>query len=328
MKKLFINRSVDPAFNLALEELLASECAGEAVMLWRNEPSVIVGRNQNTQAEINPDALRERGIKVVRRITGGGAVYHDLGNINYTIVANDRQLDSEAFSRNAQIIIDVLRKMGIDAVFSGRNDILVDGRKISGSAKSVLDKQTLFHGTLLFDVDLSVLDKVLNPDKEKIKAKGIKSVRARVANLKEFMSQLDSTAFMEKLTSGLLEILGVDAVSEIPDGLQAKAEKLAEEKYRTWKWNYGSNTEYSYSQKKRFSCGSVEVFFNVRDNRICDTVINGDFFGKVPVSGLAEKINGSIPRLEDIAGKLAVVDIADYISGITTAEFITLFRLG
>ena len=185
--KLLINPSVDPAYNLALEEIIASDYPFEAVMLWRNEPSIIIGRNQNTEAEINAAAVRERGINVVRRITGGGAVYHDLGNINYTIAANDRQLDNEAFARNAQIIIDVLHKMGVPAEFHGRNDILVDGRKVSGSAKSVLSNRTLFHGTLLFDADLSVLSQVLTPDEEKIKAKGIKSVRSRVANLKEFL---------------------------------------------------------------------------------------------------------------------------------------------
>ena len=142
--KLLINDSTDPAFNLALEELIASELSEEIVMLWRNAPAVIVGRNQNTEAEIDAEAVRVRGIKVVRRITGGGAVYHDFGNINYTIAANDRQLDTEAFARNAKIIIDVLRSMGVDAGFHGRNDILVDGRKISGSAKSVFRKRLSF----------------------------------------------------------------------------------------------------------------------------------------------------------------------------------------
>ena len=169
--KLLINNSVDPAFNLALEELIASGFPDEAVMLWRNAPSIIVGRNQNTEAEINAGEVRRRNIKVVRRITGGGAVYHDLGNINYTIAANDRQLDSEAFARNAGIIIEALHRFNIPAEFKGRNDILVDGRKISGSAQSVFTNRTLFHGTLLFDTDLSVLSSVLTPDEEKIRAK-------------------------------------------------------------------------------------------------------------------------------------------------------------
>ena len=325
--KLLINTSVDPAFNLALEELIASDYPFEAIMLWRNAPSIIVGRNQNTEAEINAEAVRQRDIKVVRRITGGGAVYHDLGNINYTIAANDRQLDNEAFARNAQIIVDALQRLGVPAEFKGRNDILVDGRKISGSAKSVLTNRTLFHGTLLFDADLTILSQVLTPDEEKIKAKGIKSVRSRVANLKEFLPQLDTDEFQCQLGELLLELAGESAITPIPEELMQKAEKLADEKYRTWQWNFGSVTAYSYSCKGRFAGGSVEVRFNVKDNRICDLTFSGDFFGAKPVSELAEKLNGSIPRFDEIAGKLAVIDSAEYISSVTKEELLSLFRL-
>ena len=325
--KLLINPSVDPAYNLALEEIIASDYPFEAVMLWRNEPSIIIGRNQNTEAEINAAAVRERGINVVRRITGGGAVYHDLGNINYTIAANDRQLDNEAFARNAQIIIDVLHKMGVPAEFHGRNDILVDGRKVSGSAKSVLSNRTLFHGTLLFDADLSVLSQVLTPDEEKIKAKGIKSVRSRVANLKEFLPDWSADDFVEQLKNGILAELSLDEVSPLPEELIKKAEELADRKYRTWEWNFGSITVFTYCFKKRFSAGSVEVRFNVADNQIRDLCFNGDFFGRKPVNELAAKLNGSIPRFDDIAGKLAAIDINDYICGINADELLTLFRL-
>jgi len=325
---LLINTSTDPAFNLALEELIAAEYPSEVVMLWRNAPAIIVGRNQNTEAEINAEAVRERGIKVVRRITGGGAVYHDLGNINYTIAANGRQLDQEAFARNAEIIINVLRTMGIDARFHGRNDILVDGRKISGSAKSVLTDRTLFHGTLLFDADLTVLSQVLTPDEEKIRSKGIKSVRSRVANLKEYLPDLTSDEFMANLGTGLLRLMQLDEVTPVPADLIVKAEKLADEKYRQWQWNFGTLIAYSYRHRERFSCGSVEVRFNVIDNRIADTVFSGDFFGNRPVAELAEKLNGSIPSFDEIAGKLAVSDVAEYISGITPEELLKLFRLG
>jgi lipoate-protein ligase A len=325
--KLLINNSVDPTFNLALEELIASDYPHEAVMLWRNGPSVIVGRNQNTEAEINADAVRSRNIKVVRRITGGGAVYHDLGNINYTIAANDRQLDSEAFARNAGIIVEVLNEMGVPAEFKGRNDILVDGRKISGSAKSVFADRTLFHGTLLFDADLTVLSKVLTPDEEKIKAKGIKSVRSRVANLKEFFPEWSTDEFLAELTGRLLQKMHLSEVSAIPEDLLKSADILADKKYRTWDWNYGSLTSFSYCQRQRFAGGSVEVRFNVAENRIVDTSFHGDFFGSRPVAELAEKINGCVPRYDDIAGKLAAVDIADYISGVNLDELLTLFRL-
>lgn len=325
--KLLVNNSTDPAFNLALEELIASEYPEEAVMLWRNAPAIIVGRNQNTEAEINAEAVRERNIKVVRRITGGGAVYHDLGNINYTIAANDRLMDNDAFARNARVIINVLHKLNIPAEFKGRNDILVDGRKISGSAKSVFANRTLFHGTLLFDTDLSVLSSVLTPDEEKIRAKGIKSVRSRVANLREFLPQLSVDMFLEALTSGILEELGEDAVTPVPDALILRAQALANEKYRTWEWNFGSLTAYNYTCKKRFDCGGVQIAFNVNNNRIEDFYVSGDFFGTRPVAELAEKINGTIPRYDDIAAKFAVIEIGDYISGLSASEFLTLFRL-
>lgn len=325
--KLLVNRSTDPAFNLALEELIASEYPDEIVMLWRNAPAIIVGRNQNTEAEINAEAVRKRNIKVVRRITGGGAVYHDLGNINYTIAANDRLMDNDAFARNARMITEVLHKFNIPAEFKGRNDILVDGRKISGSAKSVFTNRTLFHGTLLFDTDLSVLSSVLTPDEEKIRAKGIKSVRARVANLREYLPDWDVDTFLNELTSGLLEELGEDSVTPIPDSLIQRAEALANEKYRTWEWNFGSITSYNYTCKSRFDCGSVQIAFNVINNRIENLNISGDFFGIRPVAELAEKINGSIPRYDDIAAKLAVVEVGDYISGLSANDLLTLFRL-
>lgn len=325
--KLLVNRSTDPAFNLALEELIASEYPDEIVMLWRNAPAIIVGRNQNTEAEINAEAVRKRNIKVVRRITGGGAVYHDLGNINYTIAANDRLMDNDAFARNARVITEVLHKFNIPAEFKGRNDILVDGRKISGSAKSVFTNRTLFHGTLLFDTDLSVLSSVLTPDEEKIRAKGIKSVRARVANLREYLPDWDVDTFLNELTSGLLEELGKDSVTPIPDSLIRRAEVLANEKYRTWEWNFGSITSYNYTCKSRFDCGSVQIAFNVNNNRIENLNISGDFFGIRPVAELAEKINGSIPRYDDIAAKLAVVEVGDYISGLSANDLLTLFRL-
>lgn len=296
-------------------------------MLWRNAPSIIVGRNQNTEAEINAEAVRSRGIRVVRRITGGGAVYHDLGNVNYTIAVNQRLIANDAFAHHAQIIIDVLKRFNIPAEFKGRNDILVEGRKISGSAKSVFTDRTLFHGTLLFDADLSVLSQVLTPDEEKIKAKGIKSVRSRVANLREYLPDWDVDTFLDNLQSELLSVMGEKEVSPIPEELVREAEELANKKYRAWKWNFGSLTDYNYTGKARFACGSVGVCFNVRENRIADVTFFGDFFGNRPVTELAEKLNGSVPRYDEIAAKLAVVDVNEYISGLSAGELLTLFRI-
>ena len=185
--RFFINDNNDPAFNLALEELLCSEFPEEVLMLWRNRSSVIVGKNQNTFAEVNRPFVEEQNIPVIRRMTGGGAVYHDIGNVNYSFIIHERRPGADSFAAFACPVTEALRRMGVDAQFSGRNDILVDGRKISGSAQCCVKERTLFHGTLLFDVDMDMLGKVLTPGKAKIESKGVKSVRARVANLKEFL---------------------------------------------------------------------------------------------------------------------------------------------
>ena len=324
--RLLLNTQTDPAYNLALEELLASESREETLMLWRNDNAIIVGRNQNTAAEIDADFVRENHIQVVRRMTGGGAVYHDLGNINYTIIAPGRQLEHEAFSRNATVIVKVLNSYGLDAGFQGRNDILLDGRKISGSAKCVLNDRTLFHGTLLFDADLSVLTQALTPDESKIASKGIKSVRSRVANIREYLPLFDRETFFADLQSRLAEQLGVFPEA-IPEKLQCAAEILAQQKYRTWEWNYGSVMTYAYNWKARFACGGVEICFNVKDNLIADMKITGDFFGSRDVAELAAKFNGVRPERNALLAVIAPVDIGNYIHGITADEFISLFRI-
>lgn len=324
--RLLVNHQTDPAYNLALEELLASESREDMLMLWRNDNAIIVGRNQNTAAEIDADFVRVNHIQVVRRMTGGGAVYHDLGNINYTIIAPGRQLEQEAFSRNAAVIVKVLKSYGLDAKFQGRNDILLDGRKVSGSAKCVLNDRTLFHGTLLFDADLSVLTRALTPDESKIASKGIKSVRSRVANIREYLPQFDRETFFADLQSRLAEQLGV-FTEAIPEKLQRAAEILAQQKYRTWEWNYGSVMTYAYNWKARFACGGVEIGFNVKDNLIADMKITGDFFGSRDVAELAAKFNGVRPERNALLAVIAPVGIGNYIHGITADEFISLFRI-
>ena len=324
---LLFDRQTDAAGNLALEEIVASDYPGEALMLWRNAPAIIVGRNQNTAAEIDTEYVRLHRIDVVRRLTGGGAVYHDLGNINYTIIASGRQMEPESFARNAAPIVQVLKGMGVAAEFKGRNDILVDGRKVSGSAKRVLTDRTLFHGTLLFDTDLSVLGAALTPDENKIRAKGIKSVRSRVANLREFLPQWDVERFIGELCARLQELTGQSGFRDIPEEYMRRAEALAASKYRTWEWNFGTAIAYSYCWRDRFPCGGVEVRFNVRDNRIADMNITGDFFGAGDVTELAAQFDGLPPEPTAIAAKIGSLDVGHYISGLTGAELLTLFRL-
>ena len=331
---VYVNNSTDAPFNLALEELVAkegfSECDGassnsNSIMFWRNASAVIVGCNQITAAEIDADYIRENNIQVVRRITGGGAVYHDLGNVNFTICVNDRQLSPEAFSQNAAVIIGALRKFGVAAEFSGRNDIIVDGRKISGSAKSVFKDRTLFHGTLLFDTDLEVLTCALKSDEKKIQSKGIKSIRSRVANIKEFLPDWDRNRFLDELIKAVSG--STDNVRSISGKFMERAEELANSKYRTWEWNYGTNFTYSYQQSGRFAGGSVKVSFNIRDNKIADCQFSGDFFGSAPVKQLGAALDGLPVRREIISEVLQKNNVEQYIQGVTPEELITLFNI-
>ena len=325
MKFLF-NPSTDAPFNLAFEELIASRFEDDAIMLWRNRNAVIVGRNQNTAAEVDADFVKAHDIQVVRRMTGGGAVYHDLGNINFTISVRDRQLEPEAFARNAQVVLDALKSFGVAAEFSGRNDIVVDGRKISGSAKSVLNKRTLFHGTLLFSADLSMLTSVLTPDPEKIRSKGIKSVRSRVANLQEFLPQWDVETFLTQLTNAMLTVSGAEFV-EIPEDMVCAAEELANKKYRTWQWNYGTQINYAYSKGKRFPFGTCRVNFNVANNCIADLHLTGDFFGAEDISALSAMLNGVSLEPETLYSAIKKIPVEKFIHGATAEDIISLFDL-
>lgn len=324
--KLFIDTITDAAWNLALEEVLVRDFPEAFFMLWRNAPAVIVGRNQNSFAEVNAEVAASRGIAVVRRLSGGGAVYHDLGNVNYTIA--DRR--DESFTRPmadcARPMVEALRDFGIAAEFSGRNDIVVGGLKISGIARGAAGRRTLFHGTLLFDADLSVLSEVLNPDPEKIAARGIKSVRSRVMNIRELLPELDTEEFIRQLSSRLSAAAGISGASPIPDEFIAAASELADRKYRTREWNYGSPTPFSFRSRRRFGCGGVAVELEVESGRVQRASISGDFFGVRPVDELAARLVGC--SFESAALKTAAIgmaDIGEFIENLSPEEFAELF---
>ncbi|MCQ2379950.1 MAG: lipoate--protein ligase [Victivallaceae bacterium] len=319
----YFNRNTDPAFNLALEETLARR--GESfLMLWRNSSCVVVGRNQNTLAEVDIEAARRDRVFLVRRMTGGGAVYHDLGNLNFTICVQGRV--NLEFQRHAAPVVSALRSMGIAAEFSGRNDILVDGRKISGSASSFLDGWTLFHGTLLFDVDMTMLAKVLRPDPDKIRSKGIKSVRSRVANIREFRPDLDMDGFLGAFSEAVKRELDVGEESPVPVEAVAAAEQLADRRYRTDEWNIGTALPFSFAKQRRFQAGGVRVELDVKNNVIETCRISGDFFGTRPVSELEAMLIGCRFYRADVAARLSKVEVGEYIHGVTASELSGLFE--
>ena len=320
------NGRTDPAYNLALEEIMSAQADAPFIMLWRNRPAVILGRNQNACREFDAAYARENGIAVVRRMTGGGAVYHDLGNLNYSVFSFEDDADGRFsdFATFAEPVLAALRSLGIDAGFSGRNDILVGGRKVSGSAKRVHDGRILFHGTLLFDADMDAMAAVLTPPQAKIEAKGVSSVRARVANLREFLPHLTCDAFRLALEHEFLERSGLDAPRPVPGNWVREAERLADERYRSWEWTFGASPDFTFERTRRFPCGSVTVSLDVHQGIVRHADFSGDFFGAVPSSGLADALAGCPHSMESMREALRGFEVGRFIAGLELEDLLAL----
>ncbi len=319
-----VNESLDCYFNLALEELFLREKEDDVFMLWQNDKTIVVGKNQNTLSEISSDYVKENGISVVRRITGGGAVYHDIGNLNYTFITSEKGEWQSDFSRFAIPVIHALAKMGISAKVSGRNDILVGDRKISGNAQTVIDGRVLHHGTLLFNSDISVLSKSLNPDKEKIESKGIKSVASRVGNLSELLGrEISLSELVSNIRSEVVALYGAEEY-EISDEDKARASALAESKYRTWEWNFGYSPKYTHVKKKRFTCGTLEARLHVENGKISNAAFYGDFFGTSDPADIASALCGVLHKEEEISSALYEFDLEKYFGKIMLSELLEI----
>jgi len=287
------NKNTNPYFNLAAEEYVLKEFQEECFMLWRNEPSIIVGKNQNTLAEINLDYVRQHKIPVVRRLSGGGAVFHDLGNLNFTFIVNEDVSSFSDFKRFTQPIIDVLRKLSVNAEFSGRNDITIDGKKISGNAQYYYKNRILHHGTLLFSSSITDLSAALKVRPVKFEDKGVKSVSKRVTNISEHLKEpITIEQFIDLIMNHIREQTGGREMYEFTQEDIKKIEKLVKEKYSTWEWNFGTSPDYSFKNKKKFTGGTVEVNLNVEKGIIKDIKIYGDFFGKYDVSEVENLLKG------------------------------------
>jgi lipoate-protein ligase A len=316
------NKSTKPQYNLALEEYLflrAMEDGTQFFMLWQNEPSIIVGRFQNTLEEINTSFVEEQGIHVVRRNSGGGAVYHDLGNINYSFVMpNSGDFDFTFFTGP---IIRALAALGARAELSGRNDLAIEGKKVSGGAQYRRRGIMLHHGTLLYDADLEVLSLALRPSEDKFQSKAVKSIRSRVGNIKEYLqTPLSVAEFQERLQHG---IQGLTPLALDDDSL-AEVEKLRAEKYSTWEWNYGSSPRFTERKKMRFPWGGVEAFLVVDAGTVSECSFRGDYFGSGEYEPLLSRLVGRPYTKESIAQAIGGFDTHAIFAGSVPADIIAL----
>ena len=319
-------KTTDPAFNLAVEEYVFDYLPRDRmyVMLWQNDNAIIIGKNQNTLAEINEAYVKEQGIRVVRRLSGGGAVYHDMGNLNFTVIA-DAQGENLDFGRFCALVVKTLQRLGVKAEINGRNDMTIDGKKFSGNAQYLRQGRVMHHGTILFDSNASVLANALKVDEAKIQAKGVKSVRSRVTNVRPCLP-VDMT--LPQFRQVLLDTILEDEPGEeyiLTDKDLEVVEKLKKDRYDTWEWNYGHSPECTLHKKARVEgCGTVEAFITLREGKISQIVFKGDFFGVSDPEQLANLLIGCRPDRASLEERLSQTEVSRYFMGLTAAQLLDI----
>lgn len=323
----------DPRVNLAIETyLLRNMPLDEPILLFYiNEPSIIIGRNQNTIEEINKEYVEEQGIKVVRRLSGGGAVYHDTGNLNFSFIMPDDGNSFRDFKKLTEPIVEALHKLGVQgAELKGRNDLVIEDKKFSGNAMYSTNGRMFAHGTLMFDSDVDEVVNALKVRKDKIESKGIKSIRSRVTNIKPFLPEDKQDMTTEEFRQAiLLQIFGVDSVDQVKTHELNEEDwkainQISDEYYRNWDWNYGRSPEFNLERRQRFAIGSIEVRLNVAEGEIKEAKIFGDFFGLGEIKDVEDQLVGT--KYEKAALEEAVdqIDVTHYFGNITKEEFLSL----
>ncbi|MFI3175267.1 MAG: lipoate--protein ligase [Bacillota bacterium] len=317
--------STDPKFNLALEQYVFEEMdkGQEYFMLWQNANTIVVGKNQNTFEEINHKKVEEKDVTVVRRLSGGGAVYHDMGNLNFTFIMdakNTSELDIHLF---CQPVADLLQKLSVPAEVNGRNDILIEGRKFSGNSQYLRKGRVMHHGTIMFESDLETVAEVLNVAGEKFQSKATKSVRSRVTNIKPYVGDMTLPEFKKSLISYILE----DKIEEytLTEADIKRIEEIKKERYELWEWNYGKSANYAMQESCRIEgFGKIEVKMNVEDAKISELVIFGDFFGSFDLDDIVGALVGVELKEDEIKKALQPFDIGKYFHNLEGEQFVQI----
>lgn len=321
--KYIVNKSHNPFYNIALEAYAFRELRDEdeLFILWINEPTIVIGKHQNAIEEINKAYTDEHGIHVVRRLSGGGAVYHDLNNLNYTIISNKTQEGAFDFKTFSQPVIETLADLGVTASFTGRNDLEIDGKKFCGNAQAYYKGRMMHHGCLLFDVDMTVLGNALQVSKDKIESKGVKSVRARVTNiLDELPKKMTVEAFSEQLLNKIKEQYPDMTQYVLSEADLENIQNLADNQFATWDWTYGKSPDYTIKRSVRYPAGKLTSYVKVEKSVITGLKIYGDFFGIKDVSDIEEELIGLRYEYQDVLDKLRTVETTQYFTNITPQE--------
>ena len=293
MKHIEFDNHLRSSYSFALEEYIMrnSEFNDEYFLFWRTRPTLMIGRFQNTIQEINSQFVKDNHLDVVRRNSGGGAIYTDENCWQFSFITWKEDGQDKDFRNFTKPVIEALAKLGLDAEFSGRNDLMAGGKKFSGNAQFGIKNRFLHHGTVLFDTNLDNLIKSLNVGDEKVVSKGIKSVRERVTNIKGFLNDPDLSAL--DFRNSMIALLKQDMETiYLTEEQRIEIEELENRKFLTWDWNYGNSPEFNLSRSKRFAGGKLEIYLNVKKGIITECSIYGDFFGTADISVICNLVRG------------------------------------
>ena len=319
--------TTDPAFNLAAEQYVFEKLPKDRsyFMLWQNDNAVIIGKYQNTLAEINLPYVEQHNIRVVRRLSGGGAVYHDLGNLNYSFISDAGSSENLNLRLFCEPVVRALAELGVCAEINGRNDMTVDGKKFSGNAQYIRGGRVLHHGTILFNSDLSVIGEALHVDQSKIAAKGIPSVRSRVTNLLPYFPK--GTTLSDFRAALLAHLLAEEPGEEycFSDKDLSEIRRLQDERYNLWEWNFGRSPACTLKKSGRVDgCGLVEAYISLDKGLITSVSFCGDFFSLKDPEMLEPLFLGKTPDEESFRAALKGIDVSACFSGLTKEDLLRI----
>lgn len=319
------NENTNPYMNHAIEEYVLKNFNEDCFMLWRNDPCILIGKHQNTLSEINIDYVNNHKLPVVRRVTGGGAIFNDLGNLNFTFISNNSENCFADFEKFTYPIIQALKKLSINAELSGRNDLTIDGKKFSGNAQYSYKNKILHHGSILFSADMTNLVQALKVKDIKFQDKAVKSVGSRVTNIKEHLKKdMSVVEFKNFIIESVMSDQKNAKLHEFTEEEWNEIQKISDEKYATWQWNYGNSPQFNYFNEKKFKGGIVQVNINVHKGLIKDIKIYGDFFSEKEINELEELLKNVKYLKDEVINVLDMVDIEKYMINVSKENLLEI----